>query len=148
MRLRTLVIACLVPAAAGAATPSSPRPAKLQLLMDSALDADCDGAAETGFATTRVLAPGQCIVYRTRYANAGDLPLRRLAIRTPVPRLTAYREGSAAHVVTPPGLDPGAVELPAEGQPGVVLWRFGGALGPGEAGELRFTVMLDPQARL
>ena len=144
MRLRPILLGCLIPAAAWAATPQKPRPPQLQLLMDSALDADCDGAEETGFAVTRVLAPGQCVVYRTRYANAGDLPLRRLAIRTPVPRLTAYREGSASHVVTPPGLDPGAVELPAEGHPGVVLWRFGGALGPGEAGELRFAVILTP----
>ena len=133
-----------------AATPDTERNEQLVLVLTAAVDADCDGeladekSGAPGFRSSQTLLPGQCIVYRTDYRNDGDFPLHKVVVRTPLPDRLVYVPGTAEHVLTPPGLWPRALHIPAEGDSGGLIWRFSGGLAPGEAGRVEFRVRLEP----
>ncbi len=123
---------------------------ELHLFMVAAIDRDCDGDlsdedAEDGtFATQKTLLPAQCVVYRTRYRNDGTFGIRHMRVTNLVPRQMVYIDGSAEHVRTPHGLWPEQTVAPSENEDGSLIWRFGGALAPGETGEIQFRVRLEP----
>ncbi len=123
---------------------------ELYLFMVAAVDRDCDGdltdeaERDRNFATQKTLAPAECIVYRTRYRNDGDFGIRHMRVTNIVPAQMVYIPGSAEHISTPPGLWPQPSVLPSENEEGSIIWRFGGALAPGETGEIQFRVRLVP----
>ncbi len=123
---------------------------ELHLFMLAAVDRDCDGdlsdeeEADRHFSTQKTLLPAECIIYRTRYRNDGDFGIRHMRVTNIVPKQMVYIPGSAEHVATPPGLWPETTVSPSENEDGSVIWRFGGALAPGEAGEIQFRVRLEP----
>ncbi len=141
---------CLVSGTAGAATPVIERETYLSLNLTAAVDSNCNGelADETlenaSFDTEKLLAPGQCLIYRTDYSNDGDFAIRKVEVRTPVPDFMVYQPGSATHIETPPGLWPDKPKPPENGRGGDLVWPFKGGLAPGEAGRVEFTVKLDP----
>ena len=123
---------------------------ELHLFMVAAIDRDCDGdlSDEHGddgtFATQKTLLPAQCVIYRTRYRNDGSFGIRHMRVTNVVPKQMVFIAGSAEHVRTPHGLWPEATVAPSENEDGELIWRFGGALAPGEAGEIQFRVRLEP----
>ncbi len=123
---------------------------ELYLFMVAAVDRDCDGDLtdeedrDRNFATQKTLAPAECIIYRTRYRNDGAFGIRHMRVTNIVPRQMVYIPGSAKHIATPPGLWPEPPVSPGENEDGSLIWRFGGALEPGETGEIQFRVRLVP----
>jgi hypothetical protein len=123
---------------------------ELHLFMVAAIDRDCDGELndeepdDRAFATQKTLLPSQCVVYRTRYRNDGAFGIRHMRVTNLVPNHMVYITGSAEHVRTPHGLWPQVTVAPSENEDGSLIWRFGGALAPGEAGEIQFRVRLEP----
>jgi len=132
------------------ATISVPEKQKLYLFMVAAVDRDCDGdltdedERDRNFATQKTLAPAECIIYRTRYRNDGDFGIRHMRVTNLVPAQMVFIPGSAEHVSTPPGLWPEVYVAPSENEDGSLIWRFSGALQPGEAGAIQFRVRLAP----
>ena len=132
------------------ATIGSPEQQELYLFMVAAVDRDCDGdltdeaERDRNFATQKTLAPAECIIYRTRYRNDGEFGIRHMRVTNIVPQQMVFINGSAEHVTTPPGLWPDTPVAPDENEDGSVIWRFGGALEPGETGEIQFRVRLEP----
>lgn len=143
-------ILCLLAGSVQAATPSSGRDTALRLYLTAAADRNCNGdltdetAEDASFGVEKLLEAGQCLVYRTDYINDGDFAIRKIEVRTPVPKFMVYLEGTAAHVDTPPGLQPVKPKPPAGGRGGDLVWPFHGGLGPGEIGRIEFVVKLSP----
>lgn len=135
---------------ARATMPVDAREESLILVMSAAVDTDCDGdlndetTENALFDEAKVLVPGECIIYRTDYRNDGDFPIRKVEVRTPVPKFMIYVPDTAEHIETPPGLWPRTPNPPLNGKNGDVVWGFSGGLGPGEAGRVEFRVKLVP----
>lgn len=127
-----------------------PAEKELYLFMVAAVDRDCDGdlsdeaERDRVFGTQKTLAPKECLIYRTRYRNDGEFGIRHMRVTNIVPNQMVFIPGSAEHVSTPPGLWPEPSVMPSENEDGSIIWRFGGALAPGETGELQFRVKLVP----
>ena len=123
---------------------------ELHLFMVAAVDRDCDGdladevESDRRFSTQKTLLPAECVIYRTRYRNDGRFDIRHMRVTNVVPNHMVYIPGSAEHVSTPPGLWPEPTVSPSETEDGSLIWRFGGALEPGEAGAIQFRVRLEP----
>lgn len=123
---------------------------ELYLYMKAAVDRDCDGALEDEssedrtFTTRKSLSPGQCVIYRTQYRNEGTFGIRHLRVTNEMPGPMIFILGSDEHIQTPPGLWPEATVTPDESDDGSLIWRFGGALAPGEEGALQFRARLLP----
>ncbi len=132
------------------ATIAETEPQELHLFMVAAVDRDCDGdlsdeeEEDRRFTTQKTLLPAECIIYRTRYRNDGAFGIRHMRVTNIVPKQMVYIPGSAEHVATPPGLWPETTVSPSENEDGSLIWRFGGALAPGETGEIQFRVRLEP----
>lgn len=137
-------------AAMAEATIRNTQQQELHLFMVAAVDRDCDGdltdeaERDRNFATQKTLAPAECIVYRTRYRNDGAFGIRHMRVTNIVPSQMVFIPGSAEYVTTPPGLLPKTAVAPDENDEGSLIWRFDGALEPGEAGEIQFRVRLVP----
>ena len=158
LTLKILALCCIAPLTAQGwisarsvdARVAVPEQKELYLFMVAAVDRDCDGdltdeaAEDRSFSTQKTLAPAECIVYRTRYRNDGDFGIRHMRVTNLVPGQMVFIPGSAEHVSTPHGLWPQTTVSPGENEDGSLIWRFGGALGPGETGEIQFRVRLVP----
>lgn len=154
LMIGALVLTCgytaLSVAFPGYATLPSLKENELHLFMVAAVDRDCDGELsdeaeeDSTFGTRKTLLPAQCLVYRTMYRNDGDFDIRHVRVTNVVPGQMVYIDGSAEHVATPPGLWPEISVAPSETIDGSLIWRFGGALAPGEKGEIQFRVRLQP----
>ena len=152
MRLTAIGVMCcfIMSATAALASISNEQKDKLYLYMKAAVDRDCDGALndetedDRTFTTRKSLLPGECVVYRTRYRNDGTFGIRHLRVTNEMPGPMKFIPGSDEHVETPPGLWPEAVVTPEESDDGALIWRFGGALAPGEEGALQFRARLVP----
>jgi len=156
--LTILALCCIVPLAtqgwvsahSAGARVAEPEQKELYLFMVAAVDRDCDGDLsdeaedDRSFATQKTLAPAECIIYRTRYRNDGIFGIRHMRVTNIVPGQMVFIPGSAEHVSTPPGLWPQTTVSPGENEDGSLIWRFGGALEPGETGEIQFRVRLVP----
>ena len=147
-----MLAACLTFALTTPALATLPSETKedLHLYMVAAVDRDCDGNLEdesiedSSFSTQKTLVPDQCIIYRTRYRNDGSFEIRHMRVTNIVPRHMVFINGSTEYVHTPEGLWPDTPVAPSENEDGSVIWRFGGALAPGEKGEIQFRVRLSP----
>ena len=143
-------VLCLLAGSVLAATPSSGRDKALRLYLTAAADRNCNGdlsdetEEDAAFGVEKLLEAGQCLIYRTDYSNDGDFAIRKVEVRTPVPKFMVYLEGTADHVATPPGLWPIEPKPPAGGRDGDLVWPFNGGLAPGEFGRIEFVVKLQP----
>jgi len=123
---------------------------KLFLFMKAALDRDCDGELkdeteeDRAFSTRKSLRPQECVIYRTEYRNDGSFPIRHLRVTNQMPGPMSFITGSTQFLQTPPGLRPGTPLTPATERGGELIWRFDGALAPGERGEIQFRAKLTP----
>jgi len=148
--IMTIAGALSLAASSASAMIPEPEQQELYLFMVAAVDRDCDGdlkdeaEADRRFTTQKTLAPAECIVYRTRYRNDGIFGIRHMRVTNLVPGQMVFIPGSAEHVSTPPGLWPEPTVSPGENEDGSLIWRFGGALEPGETGEIQFRVRLVP----
>ena len=97
-----------------------------------ALDADCDGTAETAFQTALQFAePNQCIVYRIVATNTGTVVAENLVITDATPGFTTYNGGQGANCA---GLGAG------EGVAQVSKGTISSSITCGATGEIRATV--------
>ncbi len=114
-----------------------------------ALDRDCDGdlSDERGqdgvFEPVKDATPGDCIVVRIGFENAGTREVERILIRDVVSRRTTLLSGSPAVRIAPEPLD--RVSEPApDGEDGALEWQFRGLFRPGAVGEVEYRLRLDP----
>lgn len=128
------------PAAATATDTTHVITSQVLLVKTQAIDAACDGTADTTFATTSILsgaAPGGCIRYEVTATNAGPVAVSNVVISDATPPYTTYSATVAATTTV------GTVTAPTHGTAGSVQATVG-ALAPGQTAVLRFGVRIAP----
>ncbi|MDQ6995175.1 MAG: hypothetical protein Q9M18_06225, partial [Mariprofundaceae bacterium] len=74
---------------------------QVRLVKTQALDATCNGVADTAFATTDIQGkPGQCIMYKITATNAGSADVTGLKVSDATPAFTTYYDKSVATTTT------------------------------------------------
>ncbi|MDQ6953753.1 MAG: hypothetical protein Q9M15_09515 [Mariprofundaceae bacterium] len=76
---------------------------QVRLVKTQALDATCNGAADTAFSTTDITGkPGQCVMYKIVATNAGSADVTGLKVSDATPAFTTYydRKGSTTTTTT------------------------------------------------
>jgi uncharacterized repeat protein (TIGR01451 family) len=111
---------------------------ELRLLKEQALDANCDGVADTGFVQTNIAAgavPGACIIYRLTASNAGASNITSVVVSDATPAFTLYRNNPPASTTV------GTIVAPADGTAGTVSATVG-TLTPGQSAVIIFAVKI------
>ena len=119
---------------------------KVSLLKEQAVDAECDGAADTEFsATSFQVQPGNCIIYRLTATNKGSVSVKNARIDDASPTFTTFLGGAVVSMST--GGDAGNITGGEAGTEGVIsAGSVDGAsitLLSGESMILTFAVKLD-----
>jgi trimeric autotransporter adhesin len=112
----------------------------LVLVKEQALDANCDGVADTAFGTATVSTgaiPGACIRYRITVTNNGVADVATVVVSDSIPTFTTYH-GTIVAASTQ-----GAVTAPAAGAVGTVSVAVG-TLTPSQSVVITFGVRIDP----
>ena len=120
---------------------------KVNLLKEQALDANCDGSADTVFSTTAFqVQPNSCVIYRLTATNKGMTVVKNARIDDAAPTFTTFL-GNATVSVGNAGAAAGNIEGGVAGTEGVIsAGSVGGAsipLSSGESMVLTFGVKLD-----
>ncbi len=111
---------------------------QIRLDKTQALDATCDGVADTGFASTNINAlPGACIMYRITATNEGVSNLTSVVVNDATPAFTTMFLTPA-----PVSSTGGAVTAPALGVAGTISTSFGTMTG-NQVETLNFSVKID-----
>ncbi len=113
---------------------------QVTLAKTQALDAGCDGVADTAFspvAITTGAAPGGCIRYEITATNVGAVAVTSLVVSDATPAYTTYS------ATVPASATAGTVTAPAAGSRGAVQVTVP-TLAPGAVVVLRFGVRIDP----
>jgi len=114
---------------------------ELTLLKSQALDADCDGVADTSFSDVPITAgaiPGACIRYQIVATNTGATNVGTVVVKDDIPANTVYHGRVLA--TTSQGLITGA---PLPGLTGTVYAAVG-LLTPGQSATVKFGVRINP----
>ncbi len=126
----------------------------LQLLKEHALDANCDGTADTGFGTANISSgaiPGVCIRYRITASNAGTAAVNSVVVSDSTPANTVYDNGSrnstggacgTGAVDAAAATTVGSISAPACGSAGSVSAAVG-TLNPGQSAVITFGVLIN-----
>jgi trimeric autotransporter adhesin len=112
----------------------------LVLVKEQALDANCDGVADTAFGTATVSTgaiPGACIRYRITVTNNGVADVATVVVSDSIPTFTTYH-GTVVAASTQ-----GAVTAPAAGAAGTVSVAVG-TLTPSQSVVITFGVRINP----
>ena len=117
------------------------------LVKDQALDADCNGVADTAFSTATITTgavPGACIRYRITATNNGNANVTGLVVSDNTPASTKYSiallgVGAAATV---PAIPPADLTAPGSGSAGTISATVG-TLTPSATVVLTFGVKID-----
>jgi uncharacterized repeat protein (TIGR01451 family) len=112
----------------------------LQLLIEQALDAACDGTADTAYAVTTITTgaiPGACIRYRITATNIGASDVTTVVISNATPMNTKYHGSVVA------ATSQGSVSAPSAGTAGTVQATVG-TLTPNQSAALTYGVRIDP----
>lgn len=112
----------------------------LVLLKEQALDANCDGVADTAFSNANIGAgatPGACIRYRITVTNVGTSDVVSVVLSDATPANTTYHATAAASTTS------GTVTAPAGGSTGTISASVG-TLAPSAAAVLSFGVRISP----
>ena len=113
----------------------------LVLLKEQALDANCDGTADTAFVTATITTgaiPGACIRYRITATNNGNANVTGLVVSDSTPAATTYTNVVAAATVPV-----STITAPANGAIGTVSANVG-TLTPSASVVLTFGVKINP----
>jgi trimeric autotransporter adhesin len=112
----------------------------LVLLKEQALDATCDGIADTALSNANVsvgAVPGACIRYRVTITNIGTSDVVSVVLSDATPANTTY---SAS---VPAAASQGTVTAPASGAIGTISASVG-TLAPGGSATVSFGVRINP----
>lgn len=113
---------------------------KVQLLILQALDAACDGTADTAYSPNVISTgaiPGACIRYQITAANVGIANATSVVISNATPASTTY------HATVPASVTQGTVTAPGAGSAGTVQATVG-TLTPGQSATLSYGVRINP----
>jgi uncharacterized repeat protein (TIGR01451 family) len=113
---------------------------QITLAKAQALDANCDGVADTAFSAANISAgaiPGACIRYEITATNGGSGNVSAIVISDNIPANTTY------HIATPAATTVGVVTAPAAGNTGAVQATVG-VLTPGQSAKMSFGVRINP----
>lgn len=118
----------------------------LALSKLQAVDANCDGAADTGFVTSQVqAAPGGCLLYSVTATNSGVASISSVVLNDATPAFTTYQKtgvGGTGVCGTGATATIGTITEPANGSAGMVSVNVG-SLAAGAASTLEFCVRID-----
>ena len=112
----------------------------LVLLKEQAIDANCDGVADTGFSNANISAgatPGACVRYRVTITNIGTSDVLSVVLSDATPANTTYHAAVAATT------SQGSVVAPAAGATGTVSANVG-TLAAGASAVVSFGVRINP----
>ena len=112
----------------------------LVLLKEQALDANCDGIADTAFSNANISAgatPGACVRYRVTITNIGTSDVISVVLSDATPANTTYHAAVAATT------SQGSVTAPAAGSTGTVSASVG-TLAAGASAVVNFGVRINP----
>jgi len=126
-----------------AVTVTAPVGAELKLSKTQALDANCDGVADTPFSADNITAgavPGACIRYEITAANQGSNAIGAVIINDVIPANTTYHLYSLA---TGAQTTQGLVIAPLPGMNGLVQATVG-TLTPNGSAKMSFGVRINP----
>ena len=111
------------------------------LLKEQALDANCDGTADTAYSTANLTigaAPGACLRYRITVRNNGSTPATAVVVSDSTPAFTTYS------ATVPAATTIGTVSsAPANGTAGTFQFNIG-TLNPGQSAVISFGVKINP----
>ncbi|MFT3736856.1 MAG: hypothetical protein QM776_17900 [Rhodocyclaceae bacterium] len=105
-----------------------------------ALDAACDGTADTAFAASNITTgaiPGACIRYQITATNMGVSNVTLVVVSDGTPANTTY------HITVPAATTVGSISAPASGAAGTVQATVG-TLTPGQFAVITFGVRINP----
>lgn len=111
---------------------------ELRLVKQQALDANCDGVADTGFSQSNITAgavPGACVIYQITATNAGTSNITSVVVSDSTPAFTLYRNNPAASTTV------GTISAPANGTAGTISATVG-TLTPGQSAVIIFAVKI------
>ena len=117
-----------------------PAAGQVVLAKSQALDANCDGIADTAFNQANITlgaVPGACIRYQITATNVSASNVTSLVVTDPTPGSTTYHAVRAATVTV------GTVAAPAGGSAGNVQATVG-TLAPSQSAVLEFGVRINP----
>ena len=112
----------------------------LVLLKEQALDANCDGIADTPFSNANIsagAAPGACVRYRVTITNIGTSDVLSVVVSDATPANTTYHAAVAA------ATSQGGITAPAAGATGTVSVSVG-TLAAGASAVTSFGVRINP----
>lgn len=112
----------------------------LQLQKLQALDANCDGIADTAFSAANISTgaiPGACVRYQVTATNIGSANVTTVVISDATPAHTTY------HATVGAATTVGSVAAPGAGTTGTVQATVG-TLTPNQTAVLTFGVRIDP----
>ena len=112
----------------------------LVLFKEQALDANCDGIADTAFSNANITAgatPGACVRYRVTITNIGTSSVLSVVVSDATPANTTYSAAVAAAV------SQGSITAPGAGTTGTVSASVG-TLAAGASAVMSFGVRINP----
>lgn len=110
-----------------------------ELVKTQALDANCDGVADTAFSSAPITSgavPGACIRYTIVGTNKGATTINAVVIRDDIPAHTTYHSGSQSSVL-------GNLLAPLVGGLVTYVEASGYGLTPGQSNTMVFGVKID-----
>lgn len=135
-----IVGAMAAPGAVSVTDTSTVVVSQVTLVKTQALDAGCDGTADTAFSPVAIssgAAPGGCLRYEITATNVGPVAVTNLVVSDSTPAYTTYS------ATVPASATAGTVTAPAPGARGTVQTTVT-TLAPGATVVLRFGVRIDP----
>jgi trimeric autotransporter adhesin len=118
---------------------------QVRLLKEQALDANCDGIADTVFSSANITTgaiPGACIRYRITAINDGTTSVSTLVVSDSTPAQTAYHQGPSAATAASTTLG-NITSAPANGTTGTVQATIP-TLAPSQTAVVTFGVRINP----
>ena len=134
------VNAVAAPATVSATDTTTVIAGNLVLLKEQALDANCDGVADTAFSNANISAgatPGACVRYRITITNIGASDALSVVLSDATPANTTYHATAAA------ATSQGSVTAPTAGSTGTVSASVG-TLAAGASAVVTFGVRINP----
>ncbi len=116
---------------------------QVRLVKEQALDANCDGIADTAFSQANIAAgaiPGACIRYRITATNDGAASVSTLVVSDSTPANTVYNNGGGTAAAA---TNVGTITAPANGTTGTVQATIG-TLAPSQSAVVTFGVRINP----
>ena len=110
---------------------------QVELVQTQALDANCDGIADTAFSSAPITAgavPGACIRYTIVGTNKGVTTINAMVMTDAIPTNTTYHAGANTLI--------GSILAPLAGAVGSVSATVG-SLAPGQSNTMSFGVKID-----